>query len=81
MVEKEDLQAVSYPTIIVPVNTADVLESGPFKVVLDNEVLAQTDNFVQAYKIMLCAYYIFNINYPKELANSLLFGQKMFLEI
>ena len=81
IVEKEDFQAISYPKIIAPVNAADVLGSGPFKVVLDNEVLAQTDNFVRAYKIMLCAYYIFNINYPKELGNSLLFAQKMLLEI
>ena len=52
-----------------------------FPVVVEHNVIAETKYFVKAFEIMLCAFYIFNLEYPKKLEATFLLYQKLFLRI
>ena len=52
-----------------------------FSVVVEHNVIAETKDFVNAFEMMLCAFYIFNLEYPKKLEATFLLYQKLFLRI
>ena len=56
-------------------------EDVQFSVVVEHNVIIETKDFVKAFKMMLCAFYIFNLEYPKKLEATFLLYQKLFLRI
>ena len=52
-----------------------------FSAVVEHNVIAETKDFVKAFEMMLCAFYIFNLEYPKKLEATFLLHQKLFLRI
>ena len=48
---------------------------------MENVVVAETSDFVQAFALLLGALYVFNVEYPKKLEATLLFFQKFILGI
>ena len=51
-----------------------------YSILMENVVVAETSDFVQAFALLLGALYIFNVEYPKELEATLFF-QKFILRI
>ena len=51
-----------------------------FSIYVENVMVGSTGSFVEALQIMLATYYVFNIEYPKELERSLTFFQKAILK-
>ena len=58
-----------------------IIEDVRFSVVVEHNVIAETKDFVKAFEMMLCAFYIFNLEYPKKLEATFLLYQKLFLRI
>ena len=52
-----------------------------YKVILDEIAIAECGDLVTAFMLMVATYYVFNVAYPKELKNTLMFMQKAFLNI
>ena len=47
-----------------------------YSILVENVVVAETSDFVQAFALLLGAFYVFNVEYPKKLEATLLFFQK-----
>ena len=75
MVDKEQQQAVSGPRIVY--DDDDVLDEIIYKVVVDNEVLAATKNFMGALCVYLSSFYVFDLVYEKEIKGTLVFFQRV----
>eukprot|EP00111_Clytia_hemisphaerica_P004357 TCONS_00012456-protein len=58
-----------------------LLESASFDVKIEGQVVAQANNFMEAFAVMIATYYVFNLAYPKELECTLSFIQKYILDI
>ena len=52
-----------------------------YSILVENVVVAETSDFVQAFALLLGAFYVFNLEYPKKLEATLLFFQKFILGI
>ena len=52
-----------------------------YSILVENVVAAETSDFVQAFALLLGAFYVFNVEYPKKLQATLLFFQKFILGI
>ena len=52
-----------------------------YSILVENVVVAETSDFVQAFALLLGAFYVFNVEYPKKLEATLLFFQKFILGI
>ena len=52
-----------------------------YSILVENVVVAETSDFVQTFALLLGAFYVFNIEYPKKLEATLLFFQKFILGI
>ena len=52
-----------------------------YSILVENVVFAETSDFVQAFALLLGAFYVFNVEYPKKLEATLLFFQKLTLGI
>ena len=52
-----------------------------YSILVENVVVAETSDFVQAFALLLGAFYILNVEYPKKLEATLLFFQKFILGI
>ena len=50
-----------------------------FSIYVENVMVGSTGSFVEALQIILGTYYVFNIEYPKELVRSMTFFQKAVL--
>ena len=49
--------------------------------ILEENVIAEMSDFVQAFALLLGAFFVFNIEYPKKLEATLLFFQKFILGV
>ena len=58
-----------------------LLESASFDIVVEEQIVAQSNSFLEAFAVMLATYYVFNLAYPKELECTLSFIQKYILDI
>jgi len=56
-------------------------DSSVFDVVVESEIIAHCDNFLDAFIVLLACYYVFNLAYPKKLEGTLTFVQKFLLKI
>ena len=52
-----------------------------YSTLVGNVVVAETSDFVETFALLLSAFYIFNVEYPKKLKATLLFFQKFVLGI
>ena len=52
-----------------------------YQVLVEDNVITTTKDFVLAFTIMFAAYYIFNLAYPSKLSGTLAFIQKLVLQI
>ena len=52
-----------------------------YSILVENVVFAETSDFVQAFALLLGAFYVFNVEYPKMLEATHLFFQKFILGI
>ena len=52
-----------------------------YSILVENVVVAETSDFVQPFALLLGAFFVFNIEYPKKLETTLLFFQKFILGI
>ena len=52
-----------------------------YSILVENVVVEETSDFVQAFALLLGAFYIFNVEYPKKLEAMLLFFQRFILGI
>ena len=52
-----------------------------YSILVGNVVVAETSDFVETFTLLLGAFYIFNVEYPKKLEATLLFFQKFILGI
>ena len=67
----------SYPKIRIKSYT-DTL---PVEVIVEGVTFCECSDIISGIALMLCAYYVINIAYPKELKSTLFFYQKAFLNI
>ena len=58
-----------------------MLETMPVEVIVEGETFCECSDIVSGVALMLAAYYVINIAYPKELKSTLFFYQKAFLGI
>ena len=75
MISCDEQQAVSGPRIVYVAQESfkDVM----FKVIVDNEVVVATLNFLEAFAVYLAVFYVFDMVYEKNIRSSLVFFQKM----
>ena len=52
-----------------------------YSILMENVVVAETSDFVQAFALLLGAFYVFNVEYPNKLEATLLFFQKFILDL
>ena len=52
-----------------------------YSILVENVVVAETSGFVQAFALLLGAFYVFNVEYPNKLEATLLFFQKFILDL
>ena len=52
-----------------------------YSILVENVVVAEASDFVQALALLLGAFYVFNVEYPKTFEATLLFPQKFILGI
>ena len=52
-----------------------------YSILVENVVVEETSDFVQAFALLLGAFCIFNVKYPKKLEATLLFFQRFILGI
>ena len=52
-----------------------------YSILVENVVVAEASDFVQALALLLGAFYVFNVEYPKTFEATLLFFQKFILGI
>ena len=52
-----------------------------YSILVGNVVVAETSDFVETFTLLLGAFYIFNVEYPKKLEATLLLFQKIILGI
>ena len=52
-----------------------------YSILVENVVVEETSDFVQAFALLLGAFCIFNVEYPKKLEATLLFFQRFILGI
>ena len=43
-----------------------------FEIVVDNRMVARTNDFFQAFSVMMASYYVFNLEYPNTLVETLI---------
>ena len=48
---------------------------------VENITVEETRDMFKAFAMLLCAFYIFNLEYPKKLESTFLLIQKLFLRI
>ena len=56
-------------------------ERTKFEVVVDGEIIGKSEDFFSAFALYMASFYVFNVAYPKDFENTLIFIQKLFLEI
>ena len=52
-----------------------------FEIVVDNRMVARTNDFFQEFSVMMASYYVFNLEYPNTLVGTLSFIQRYILGI
>ena len=52
-----------------------------FDIKIEQQTICRAADFVQGFTLMLALHYIFNVSYSKDIEASMIFFQKMFLEI
>ena len=70
----------AYPQIHM-VNDSEEENGERYDIIVDGMVICSNGNFVRALGILLATYYVFNLEYPKGLQNTLTFYQVMFLQL
>ena len=65
----------AYPHIRVVLNG----DEEQYEVIVEGLVVCLSGNVVVAFALMLASYYVFNLAYPKDLTNTLMFYQRVFL--
>ena len=59
-----------------------ILDEGVrYSVAVENITVGETRDMVKAFAMLLCVFYIFNLEYPKKLEAKFLLIQKLFLRI
>ena len=65
-------QSKSYPRLVGTSGTFDatewstaLVESASFLVKIEDQIVAQSNNFFEAFAVVTAAYYVFNLAYPK----------------
>ena len=53
----------------------------PVEIVVESIVVCERSDIISGFAIMMAAYYVVNIAYPKELKSTLFFYQKAFLDV
>lgn len=56
-------------------------DSAKFSVVVEDVIIMHTNNFVDAYSALMASFYVFNLEYPRELQGTFSFVQKYLLQI
>ena len=69
---KDENQPIAEPKIVFK----DYFLDSVYSVVVDNQRLCSTKDFIHAVKLLMATYYIFNIAYPKPSEGTLTFIQK-----
>lgn len=59
----------------------DLLHISEFLIVVEKEVLCKASTFPKALVCLFACYYVFDMAYPKECKNSLLFLEKALLHL
>ena len=52
-----------------------------FDIKIEQQTICRAGDFVQVFTLMIALHYIFNVSYSKDVEESMIFFQKMFLEI
>ena len=77
---EDETGETAYPQIRVVIDEEE--ENGErYDIIVDGMVICSNGNFVRALGILLATYYVFNLEYPKGLMNTLTFYQVMFLQL
>ena len=58
-----------------------LVENIRYSVAVENITVGETRDMVKAFAMLLCVFYIFNLEYPKKLEATFLLIQKLFLRI
>ena len=59
----------------------DFTDCSTFSVIIENKVLCEAGDFVEAFCLYISAYYVFNISYPEQLYKTMVFIEKLILKL
>ena len=59
----------------------DFVNAKEFEVVIEDKIISNAGDFITAFAILMAAHYVFNVNYAKEIQHTMIFVQKILLNM